>query len=94
MGLLEGKKILVTGVLTESSIAFHVARLAQEEGAEVVLTGFGRAIKITSAIAKRLPAEPPVLELGARVHEHQPTQEGDFRVYLDPAGHPFCLVQG
>ena len=42
MALLEGKKVLVTGVLTEGSIAFHVARLAQEQGAEVVLTSFGR----------------------------------------------------
>lgn len=39
-------------------------------------------------------AEPRVLELGGRVHEHQPSEEGSFRVYLDPAGHPFCLVQG
>ena len=47
MGILEGKKILVTGVLTDTSIAFHVARLAQEEGAEIVLTSFGRAMSIS-----------------------------------------------
>ncbi|WP_313022126.1 enoyl-ACP reductase FabI [Mobilicoccus sp.] len=63
MALLEGKNILVTGVLTESSIAFHVARLAQEEGATVVLTSFGRAARITEKIAKRLPVEAPVVEL-------------------------------
>lgn len=63
MGLLEGKKLLVTGVLMDSSIAFHVARLAQEEGAEVVLTSFGRTMKITQAIAKRLPVTPPIVEL-------------------------------
>lgn len=63
MALLEGKNILVTGVLTESSIAFHVARLAQEEGATVVLTSFGRAARITKKIAKRLPVEVPVVEL-------------------------------
>lgn len=45
MGLLDGKKILVTGVLTQGSIAFHVARLAQEQGADVVLTSFGRQYK-------------------------------------------------
>ena len=56
--LLEGKKLLVTGVLMDSSIAFHVARLAQEQGAEVVLTSFGRTMKITSTIAKRLPVDP------------------------------------
>ena len=65
MGLLNGKRILVTGVLMDSSIAFHVARVAQEEGAEVVLTSFGRTMKITQTIAKRLPASPPVVELDA-----------------------------
>jgi enoyl ACP reductase len=63
MGLLDGKRILVTGVLVESSIAFHVARVAQAEGAQVVLTSFGRAMRITSTIAKRLPAPAPVVEL-------------------------------
>jgi enoyl-[acyl-carrier protein] reductase I len=61
--LLEGRRILVTGVLTESSIAFAVARRAQEEGAELLLTGFGRGLRITERIAKRLPGEPDVLEL-------------------------------
>jgi len=63
MGLLDGKRILVTGVLMDSSIAFHVARVAQQEGAEVVLTSFGRTMKITQTIAKRLPTTPPVIEL-------------------------------
>lgn len=61
--LLQGKKLLITGVLMDSSIAFHIARLAQEEGAEVVLTSFGRTTKITTTIAKRLPVTPPVIEL-------------------------------
>ena len=61
--LLEGRKLLVTGVLTESSIAFSIARRAQEEGAEIVLTGFGRGLRITSRVARRLPTEPEVLEL-------------------------------
>ncbi len=63
MGLLDGKKLLVTGVLTEGSIAFHVARLAQGQGAEVVLTSFGRQMRLTQAIARRLPVEAPVVQL-------------------------------
>ena len=62
MGILDGKRILVTGVLTESSIAFHVARIAQREGATLVLTGFGR-LSLVERIARRLPEPPPVLEL-------------------------------
>ncbi|MGH8775536.1 MAG: enoyl-ACP reductase FabI [Jiangellaceae bacterium] len=62
MALLQGKRILVTGVLTDASIAFHVARLAQVEGATVVLTGFGR-LSLVERIAKRLPDPPPVIEL-------------------------------
>jgi enoyl ACP reductase len=62
MGILDGKRILVTGVLTDASIAFHVARVAQQEGATVVLTGFGR-LSLVERIARRLPDPPPVLEL-------------------------------
>ena len=68
--LLQGKKLLITGVLMDSSIAFHVAKLAQEQGAEVVLTSFGRAMKITQSIAKRLPSTPPVIELDVTNAEH------------------------
>ena len=53
--LLEGKKLLITGVLTDDSIAFHTARIAQEEGAEIVLTGFGRSLRLTERSAQRLP---------------------------------------
>ena len=70
MGLLEGKKLLVTGVLMDSSIAFHVARIAQEEGAEVVLTSFGRTMKITRTISRRLPVTPEVIELDVTDTEH------------------------
>lgn len=63
MGILQGKNILVTGVLTEASIAFHVARLAQEQGANVVLSSFGRAARITERISARLPQPAPVVEL-------------------------------
>ncbi len=62
MGILAGKRVLVTGVLTDSSIAFHVAKVAQQEGATVVLTGYGR-LSLVERIAKRLPDPPPVLEL-------------------------------
>ncbi len=69
MGILDGKRILVTGVLTDSSIAFHVARIAQQEGATVVLTGFGR-LSLVERIARRLPAPPPVIELDVTSTEH------------------------
>ncbi|TDE32222.1 enoyl-[acyl-carrier-protein] reductase FabI [Nonomuraea mesophila] len=72
MGILEGKRILVTGVLTDASIAFNVAKLAQEEGATVVLTGFGR-LSLVERIAKRLPSPAPVLELDVQNTEHLDT---------------------
>ncbi|MBQ1100503.1 enoyl-ACP reductase FabI [Streptomyces sp. b94] len=85
-GLLAGKRILVTGVVTDASIAFHTARIAQEEGAEVVLTGFGR-LSLIERVAGRLPKPAPVLELdvtdqrqldglGDRVREHTDTLDG------------------
>jgi enoyl-[acyl-carrier protein] reductase I len=61
--LLEGKRLLITGVLTDGSIAWHSARVAQEQGAEIVLTGFGRGIRLTERSAQRLPDPPDVLEL-------------------------------
>lgn len=68
--ILEGKKLLVTGVLTDSSIAFSVARLAQEQGAEVVLTSFGRAMSLTRRVARKLPAGADVLELDVTDPDH------------------------
>jgi enoyl-[acyl-carrier protein] reductase I len=65
MGILEGKKILITGVLTEASIAFSVAKLAQEQGAQVILSSFGRMLPITTKISERLPEPAPVIELDA-----------------------------
>ena len=62
MGLLDGKRFLITGVLTDASLAFGVARLAQEEGAEIVLSGAGRALRLTQRTARKLPTEPEVLE--------------------------------
>ncbi|HEX9995138.1 MAG TPA: enoyl-ACP reductase FabI [Acidimicrobiales bacterium] len=70
MALLDGKRILVTGVLTDASLAFGVARLAQEEGAEVVLTGAGRGLSLTRRTARKLPAEPDVLELDVTQAAH------------------------
>jgi meromycolic acid enoyl-[acyl-carrier-protein] reductase len=61
--LLQGKRLLITGVLTKGSIAFSVAERAQQEGAEVVLTGFGRTRRMTERAAKRLPSPPDVIEL-------------------------------
>lgn len=68
-GILAGKRILVTGVLTDSSIAFHAAKVAQEEGADVILTGFGR-LSLVERIAKRLPKPAPVIELDVTNQEH------------------------
>ncbi len=62
-GLLEGKRILVTGVLTDDSLAYAVAELAQREGAEIVLTGAGRALSLTRRVARHLPSPPDVLPL-------------------------------
>lgn len=86
-GLLEGRNILVTGVLTESSIAYAVARCAQQEGADVLLSSYGRARRITKYIAERLPNEAPVIELDVtneadlatlaeRVTKHCPQLDG------------------
>ncbi len=68
-GLLAGKRLLVTGVITEASIAFSVAKLAQNEGATVVLTGFGR-MSLVERVAKRLPKPAPVIELDVTNTEH------------------------
>ena len=61
--LLDGKKLLITGVLTDDSIAFSVAKVAQEAGAEILLTGVGRGLSLTQRVAKRLPSTPDVLEM-------------------------------
>ena len=68
--LLEGKKLVVTGVLTDDSIAFAIARVAHEAGAELVLTGFGRGMSLTEKMARRLPGTPDVLELDVNNDQH------------------------
>jgi enoyl-[acyl-carrier protein] reductase I len=70
MGLLDGKKIVVTGVLTDASLAYGVARLAREEGAEIVLTGAGRAMSLTQRTARKLGEGIEVYELDVTVPEH------------------------
>ncbi len=70
MGILTDKKILITGVLNDQSLAFGAARLAQTEGAEIILTGVGRGLSITSRTARKLPTEPEVLELDVTNPDH------------------------
>ncbi|HTR70878.1 MAG TPA: enoyl-ACP reductase FabI [Mycobacteriales bacterium] len=69
MGLLEAKTVLVTGVLTDASIGFRVAEVAQREGAKVILTGVGRSLSLTTRIAKRLPESAPVVPLDVTSEE-------------------------
>jgi enoyl-[acyl-carrier protein] reductase I len=77
-GLLQGRRLLVTGVLTDRSIAFAAAASAQNEGAEIVLTGFGRGLRITQRIAKRLPQEVDVLELDVNDPAHLESVAADL----------------
>ena len=61
--LLDGKKLLITGVLTDDSIAFSVARVAQEQGAEILLTNVGKGVRLTEKVARRLPNPPDVMQM-------------------------------
>jgi enoyl-[acyl-carrier protein] reductase I len=70
VGLLDGKRIFVTGVLTDASLAFDVAKCAQEQGAEVVLSGAGRGLSLTRRTARKLATEPEVLELDVTRADH------------------------
>jgi enoyl-[acyl-carrier protein] reductase I len=83
MGILAGKKILVTGVLTDASIAFHIARLAQEEGATVVLSSYGRVMSLTTRIAGRLPQSAPVIELDVTSETDLAALESRVREHVD-----------
>ncbi|MFV2020926.1 enoyl-ACP reductase FabI [Micromonospora sp. LOL_023] len=80
--LLAGKRLLVTGVITDQSIAFSVAKLAQENGATVVLTGFGR-MSLVERIAKRLPEPAPVIELDVTSPEHLDGLADKVREHVD-----------
>jgi enoyl ACP reductase len=77
--LLDGKRLVVTGVLNEDSIAFSIARFAQEQGAEIVLTSFGRVLSITRRVARRLPKPPDVLELDVAVPDHHTALATELR---------------
>jgi meromycolic acid enoyl-[acyl-carrier-protein] reductase len=81
-GLLAGKRVLVTGVITDASIGFHVARTAQEQGAKVVLTGYGR-LSLVQRIAQRLPEPAPVVELDVTNDEHLDTLAERVREHVD-----------
>ena len=83
MGILDGKRILVAGVTMDSSIGFHTARVAQEQGATVLISNFGRALGITRRIAKRLPTEPPVLELDVTDADHLAALPDAVREHVD-----------
>src|ERR1700735_3828515 len=82
MGILAGKRILVTGVITDASIAFHVARVAQQEGASVIVTGFGR-MSLVERITKRLTSPPPVLELDVTSEEQLDSLAERVRAHVD-----------
>lgn len=82
MSLLAGKNLLITGVLSDQSIAFHVARLAQEQGANVILTSFGRAKSLTERAAKRLPNPVVVLELDVSNQDDLDTLETRIREHV------------
>lgn len=81
MGILDGRSVLVTGVLTDQSIAFHIARLCQQEGASVILTSFGRALSLTRRVASRLPSEPPTIELDVTKSENLESLADSVRVH-------------
>ena len=81
-GLLEGKRLLVTGVITDASIAFHVAKAAQEQGAQVVVTGYGR-LSLVQRIAGRLPQPAPVVELDVTNPEHLDNLPERVREHVD-----------
>jgi len=76
--LLDGKRLLVTGVLTEASIAFSVAKVAQEQGATLALTSFGRPMSLTRRAARKLPDPPEVLELDVTDEAHLARVAGEL----------------
>lgn len=82
MGILAGKKIVITGVLTDASLAFSVAQLAQREGATIVLTGAGRGLSITQRTARKLDTPVEVFEFDVTVAEHVQSARDDVRKAL------------
>ncbi|HEY2330386.1 MAG TPA: enoyl-ACP reductase FabI [Acidimicrobiales bacterium] len=104
MGLLDGKRILVTGITTDDSIAYATADVAMQEGAEVVLSSFGRVMSLTKRVARKLPNPVEVLELDVSDPGHVAALAPALRELgwdrLDGAVHsiayapPTCLGQG
>jgi enoyl-[acyl-carrier protein] reductase I len=95
--LLEDKKLLITGVLTDDSIAWHAARIAQEEGAEIVVTGFGRGLRITERSVQRLPDTCDVLELDINDPSHVDAVVADLTSRwgsIDGALHAIAFAPG
>lgn len=83
MGLLDGRSLLITGVLTDASLAFAAAEQAIAEGARVVLTGAGRGLRITERTARKLPGQPPVLELDVTQEEQLASLPDRLRSHVD-----------
>ena len=85
--LLDGKRILITGVLNNDSLAFSVAKRSQEEGAEIILTSFGRAMSLTERSARRLPTAPTIVELDVTDPAHLESLAARVGGQLDGALH-------
>ena len=83
MGILDGKRILVAGVTMDSSIGFAIAKVAQEQGATVLISNFGRALGITKRIAGGCRSRAPVLELDVTDDEHLAGLPGLVREHVD-----------
>ena len=95
--LLEGKRFLITGVLTKGSIAYSVAERAQQEGADIVLTGFGRTRRMTERSAARLPSPPDVLELDVNNPDDFAALASDLKARwggIDGALHAIAFAPG
>lgn len=83
MGVLDGKRIFVAGLLTENSLGFATARVAMEQGAQVVVSNYGRGMSITRRVIKKLPTEPPLLEIDVTNPEHLASLPDQLRVHVD-----------
>lgn len=83
MGILDGKRVLVTGITLDTSIGFWVAKIAQQEGATVVVSNFGRAMSLTNRVIKKLGPVPPLLELDVTNDEHLARLAGALREHVD-----------
>ncbi|MBA8794220.1 enoyl-[acyl-carrier protein] reductase I [Friedmanniella endophytica] len=83
MGILDGKTVLVTGITLDTSIAFHVARIAQAEGATVLVSNFGRAMSLTRRVLQKLDPVPPLLEVDVTNADHLARVAGEIAEHTD-----------